>query len=223
MKRIIFTICVINCFVFGIIKLNAQNKLYQNEFPLEDVTLLEGLFKHARDLNIEVLLKYDVDRLLAPYRKEAGLPEKAECYPNWAGLDGHVGGHYLSAMAMNYIATGNQECKKRMEYMLSELKECQEANAINNSDWGLVMLAVFLIVKIYGRLLKRAILASIVLAGHRFIICIKCMLGCVMPGYMLTMKKQKQCSLNFVIGVLTSFPTYPMNKCKQYLTRNMGG
>jgi DUF1680 family protein len=136
MKRIIFTICVINCFVFGIIKLNAQNKLYQNEFPLEDVTLLEGLFKHARDLNIEVLLKYDVDRLLAPYRKEAGLPEKAECYPNWAGLDGHVGGHYLSAMAMNYIATGNQECKKRMEYMLSELKECQEANAINNSDWG---------------------------------------------------------------------------------------
>ncbi|RQW05322.1 hypothetical protein EH223_05255, partial [candidate division KSB1 bacterium] len=57
----------------------AQNKLYPNEFPLGDVALLDGPFKHARDLNIEVLLKYDVDRLLAPYRKEAGLPQKAEC------------------------------------------------------------------------------------------------------------------------------------------------
>lgn len=114
----------------------AQNKLYPNEFPLGDVTLLVGPFKHARDLNIEVLLKYDVDRLLAPYRKEAGLPPKAECYPNWEGLDGHVGGHYLSAMAMNYAATGNVECKRRMVYMLAELKECQEANATNNSAWG---------------------------------------------------------------------------------------
>ena len=116
--------------------MQAQEKLYSNEFPISDVMLLEGPFKHARDLNIEVLLKYDVDRLMAPYRKEAGLPEKAKCYPNWDGLDGHVGGHYLSAMAINYAATGNAECKKRMEYMLTELKECQEANAINNPDWG---------------------------------------------------------------------------------------
>jgi len=124
-------------FIFESISLNAQDKLYPNEFPLKDIILLEGPFKHARDLNIEVLLKYDVDRLLAPYRKEAGLPEKAECYPNWAGLDGHIGGHYLSAMAMNYAATGNEACKERMEYMLSELKECQEANAVNNSEWGI--------------------------------------------------------------------------------------
>ena len=110
----------------------SQEKLYPNEFPLEDVTLLEGLFKHARDLNIEVLLKYDVDRFMAPYRKEAGLKPKAPSYPNWEGLDGHVGGHYLSAMAMNYAATGNKECKKRMDYMISEIKECQEANAMNN-------------------------------------------------------------------------------------------
>ena len=114
----------------------SQEKLYPNEFPLEDVTLLEGLFKHARDLNIEVLLKYDVDRFMAPYRKEAGLKPKAPSYPNWEGLDGHVGGHYLSAMAMNYAATGNKECKKRMDYMISEIKECQEANAMNNKEWG---------------------------------------------------------------------------------------
>ncbi|MBN2012218.1 glycoside hydrolase family 127 protein [candidate division KSB1 bacterium] len=135
MKNITFFI-TIYCF-FGLINLNAQDKLYSNEFPLGDVQLLDGPFKHARDLNIEVLLKYDVDRLLAPYRKEAGLSQKAECYPNWDGLDGHVGGHYLTAMAMNYAATGNKECRKRMEYMIAELKACQEANAVNNPEWGI--------------------------------------------------------------------------------------
>jgi len=117
-------------------RVQAQGKFYPNEFPLSDVKLLDGPFKHARDLNIEVLLKYDVDRLLSPYRKEAGLPEKTKSYPNWEGLDGHVGGHYLSAMAINYAATGNAECKKRMDQMISELEACQDANSKNNPDWG---------------------------------------------------------------------------------------
>jgi len=129
----------ISAFIFCLFladKVQSQDKLYHNEFTLGDVTLLDGPFKQSRDLNIEVLLKYDVDRLLAPYRKEAGLPEKAKCYPNWEGLDGHVGGHYLSAMAMNYAATGNAECKKRMDQMISELKACQDANSKNNPVWG---------------------------------------------------------------------------------------
>lgn len=116
--------------------IQAQEKLYHNEFPLADVVLLEGPLKQARDLNLKVLLQYDVDRLLAPYRKEAGLPVKAETYPNWDGLDGHIAGHYLSAMAINFAATGNKECRERMEYMLTELRECLKANEINNAEWG---------------------------------------------------------------------------------------
>ena len=114
---------------------NAQDKLYADEFPLGDVTLLDGPLKKARDLNIETLLKYDVDRLLAPYRKEAGLEPRAKTYPNWDGLDGHVGGHYLTAMAMN-AATGNEECRRRMEYMITELQLCADANVKNHPDWG---------------------------------------------------------------------------------------
>ena len=114
---------------------NAQNMLYNNEFPLGDVTLLDGPLKKARDLNIKTLLQYDCDRLLAPYRKEAGLEPKAPTYPNWDGLDGHVGGHYLTAMAMN-AATGNEECRRRMEYMISELQECADANVRNHPEWG---------------------------------------------------------------------------------------
>ena len=134
MKKI--RVAILLCVLISCNLTQAQDKLYENEFPLSDVKLLDGPFKHARDLNIEVLLKYNVDRLLAPYRSVAGLPQKAESYPNWSGLDGHVAGHYLSAMAMNYAATGNKECKSRMEYMLSELKETQEANAVNNAEWG---------------------------------------------------------------------------------------
>lgn len=134
--RVSVLITALTVFILFTNRLEAQDKLYPNEFPLKDVTLLDGPFKHSRDLNIEVLLQYDVDRLLAPYRKEAGLPEKAKSYPNWDGLDGHVAGHYLSAMAINYAATGNNECKKRMDYMLSELKACLEANANHNAEWG---------------------------------------------------------------------------------------
>lgn len=112
----------------------AQDKLYKDEFPLGDITLLDGPLKHARDLNVQVLLKYDCDRMLAPYRKEAGLQPRKLSYPNWDGLDGHVGGHYLSALAIN-AATGNEECRKRMEYMISELQLVLEANNQRHEAW----------------------------------------------------------------------------------------
>ncbi len=113
----------------------AQDKLYTNEFALGDITLLDGPLRHARDLNIKTLLQYDSDRLLAPYRKEAGLEPKAKSYPNWDGLDGHVGGHYLTAMAIN-AATGSEECRRRMDYFIGELQQCADANARNHPAWG---------------------------------------------------------------------------------------
>ena len=112
----------------------AQDKLYKDEFPLGDITLLDGPLKHARDLNVQVLLKYDCDRMLAPYRKEAGLQPRKPSYPNWDGLDGHVGGHYLAALAIN-AATGNEECRKRMEYMISELQLVLDANNQRPEAW----------------------------------------------------------------------------------------
>ncbi len=116
--------------------IHAQDKLYPNEFPLGDVTLQDIWFKHARDLNIKTLLKYNVNRLLAGYRKEAGLAAKDSSFKNWDGLDGHIAGHYLSALAMNVAATNNAECKKKMQYMIAELKACQDANSKNHAGWG---------------------------------------------------------------------------------------
>jgi len=115
--------------------IQAQDRLYADEFSLGDVTLLGGPLKKACDLNIKTLLQYDCDRLLAPYLKEAGLTPKAKSYPNWDGLDGHVGGHYLTAMAIN-AAMGDNACKERMEYFISELQACADANAKNHPEWG---------------------------------------------------------------------------------------
>ena len=108
--------------------MSAQQQSHVKLFPLNEITLLDSPFKKACDLNIKVLLSYDIDRLLAPYLKEAGLQPKGESYPNWDGLDGHVGGHYLSALAITYASTGNDSCKARLDYMISELKRCQDAN-----------------------------------------------------------------------------------------------
>lgn len=137
MKAMAKSLLIVTLFLLSV-SLNAQDKLYPNTFPLSDVRLLDGPFKHTMDLNIETLLKYDTDRFLAPYRKEAGLSKKAENYGNWEsdGLDGHIAGHYLTAMAMHWVATGNQECYKRMQYMVAEFKACQDANSEKYSDWG---------------------------------------------------------------------------------------
>ena len=131
MKRTLVTMLMTAAVVAG----HAQEKLYADEFPLGDVTLLDGPLKRARDLNIKTLLQYDCDRLLAPYLKEAGLTPKGQSYRNWDGLDGHVGGHYLTAMAIN-AATGSKECQERMNYFTSELQRCADANAKNHPDWG---------------------------------------------------------------------------------------
>jgi DUF1680 family protein len=47
-----------------------------------------------------------------------------------------VGGHYLTAMAIN-AATGDEECRRRMEYIISEITECAEANKKNHPEWGI--------------------------------------------------------------------------------------
>ena len=99
-------------------------------FPLGEVRLLDSPFKQAQERDLQYMLKLDPDRLLAPFRREAGLSPKAESYGNWesTGLDGHTAGHYLSALAFMYASTGDPELLKRLNYMVAELAECQKAN-----------------------------------------------------------------------------------------------
>lgn len=99
-------------------------------FPLSAVELTESPFRAAQQTDLQYILAMSPDRLLAPYRREAGLPPRASSYGNWenTGLDGHIGGHYLSALAYMYAATGNAEVGRRLTYMVDELALCQQRN-----------------------------------------------------------------------------------------------
>ncbi len=125
----------------------AQSEIYPQHFDLSEVTLLNGPMKTMMETNDELLLKYDADRLMTPFIRQAGLSknpsskyngweEKHPNFPNWGGdagfdLSGHVGGHYVSALALAYAATNDANMKARMkeklDYCLNIMKDCQDA------------------------------------------------------------------------------------------------
>lgn len=107
----------------------AQNRQQVSYFPLQDVKLLESPFLQAQQTDLHYILSMNPDRLLAPFLREAGLTPKAPSYTNWenTGLDGHIGGHYLSALSMMYAATGDTAVYNRLNYMLNELHRAQQA------------------------------------------------------------------------------------------------
>ena len=126
--------------------IKAQSQLYPQHFDLEEVTLLDGPMKTAMDKNIEVLMQYDVNRLLTPFVRQSGLSSKSGSkyygwvnkYPsfsNWGlsswSLEGHVGGHYLTALALAYAACHDTDTrtalKERLDYALEVMKDCQDA------------------------------------------------------------------------------------------------
>lgn len=96
---------------------------------LADVDLGPGVFRSAQDRVRETLLGLSVDRLLAPFRREAGLPPRAESYGGWesTGLDGHTAGHVLSALSTSAEATGDGDVRSRAEELVAGLRECQVA------------------------------------------------------------------------------------------------
>ena len=55
------------------------------------------------------LLSLSADRLLSRFRAECGLTPKAPAYGGWEGegVAGQSLGHYLSACALMYAATGD--------------------------------------------------------------------------------------------------------------------
>lgn len=98
-------------------------------FAPAQVRLLDGPFRTAQELDARWLLRLNPDRLLAPYRREAGLPLKAPVYEGWESMSisGHSLGHYLSACARLHQALGDPEFRRRVDYIVQELAACQEA------------------------------------------------------------------------------------------------
>lgn len=110
----------------GCVNVLAMNKKCE-AFSISDVKVTSPTILHVQMLAKDYILGIDADRLLAPYYKEAGLAKVAENYTNWenTGLDGHIGGHYLSALSYMYAATGDERLKERLDYMVAHLAMAQ--------------------------------------------------------------------------------------------------
>jgi DUF1680 family protein len=98
-------------------------------FSLGDVRLLDSPFKDAMERNARYLLSIEPDRLLHNTREFAGFAPKGELYGGWErlGIAGHTLGHYLTAISQQYAATGDERFRKRIDYIVSEMAECQVA------------------------------------------------------------------------------------------------
>ncbi|HEY7086785.1 MAG TPA: beta-L-arabinofuranosidase domain-containing protein [Tepidisphaeraceae bacterium] len=104
-------------------------------FDLKQVRLLDGPFLDAQRRDQKYLLMLEPDRMLHNFRTNAGLEPKAPVYGGWESVEtwadirahGHTLGHYLTACALMYASTGDQQFKQRCDYIVGELGECQAA------------------------------------------------------------------------------------------------
>lgn len=99
-------------------------------FPIKNVRLLPGAFSAAAESNRKYLKSLPTDRLLHTFRLSAGLPSSAEPLGDWEKPDcelrGHfAGGHYLSACALAFATSGDEELKHNGDLMVAELAKCQ--------------------------------------------------------------------------------------------------
>ncbi len=123
------SIYILAIFVFFSCSKEKQ-PVHMQSFDIADVKITDGQFLKAQQSGLNYILELDMDRLLAPFLREAGIKPLKESYGNWenSGLDGHIGGHYLSALSFMYAATGKQELLDRVNYMINWLDTCQQKN-----------------------------------------------------------------------------------------------
>jgi uncharacterized protein len=99
-------------------------------FPMKNVRLQPGALSAAAEANRRYLKTLPPDRLLHTFRLTAGLPSSAEPLGDWEKPDcelrGHfAGGHYLSACALAFASSGDEELKHNGDLMVAELAKCQ--------------------------------------------------------------------------------------------------
>lgn len=122
-------------------------------FPLASVKLGESVFTRALEQHLVLYRAYSVDKILAVFRRNAGLstsgatppggweeygpnPEPQRWGPqeytrgqNTAGagglLRGHYAGHFLSGLSMAYASTGEVALLEKVNALVDGLEECR--------------------------------------------------------------------------------------------------
>lgn len=114
----------------GILPTAKPVQLQAQPFDLQNVRLLDGLFKDAMLRDRKYLHLLDADRLLHMFRVTAGLPSTAEPLGGWESPDfilrGAFIGHYLTSCALMYLTADDGVLKDKANYIVTELAKCQQ-------------------------------------------------------------------------------------------------
>lgn len=103
--------------------------------PLGSVKMTDPYCVNALRKEIDYLLAFDNDRVLAGFRKNAGISTSAEPYGGWERhlIGGHAMGHYFTALAQASVNPGISESErkqilKKLSDIIDGLAECQSEN-----------------------------------------------------------------------------------------------
>ncbi|MBR1404135.1 MAG: glycoside hydrolase family 127 protein [Treponema sp.] len=114
-------------FMAGVSAMNASNQVPTSPVPTK-ITLTDGtLFSTSQKTGLAYVLSYEPDRFLAPAYTALGKTPKALSYGGWESrqIQGHMLGHYLSALAGFYYQTESADAKKKLDYTVNCIKEIQ--------------------------------------------------------------------------------------------------
>ena len=110
---------------------NGFSEKIQYMNPGETVLAKTGWFYQALNDDCNYLKSLNTDQLLYNFRVAAGIDvHGAQQMSGWDApecmLRGHTTGHYLSALALCYRETNDEEILQRINYMIDSLAECQQ-------------------------------------------------------------------------------------------------
>ena len=104
----------------GVMTMNAHE-------PVRTALTKGSMFEQSQELGLRYVLAYNPDRFLSPAYTALGKTPKAPTYGGWESrqIQGHMLGHYLSALAGFYYQTGSAEAKEKLDYTVGCIKDIQ--------------------------------------------------------------------------------------------------
>jgi hypothetical protein len=100
-------------------------------FDMNRVRLLDGIEKRRMEADRRYLRSIDIDGLLWPFRRNAGLPTPGRPFGGWESPDSEIRGtftaHFLTACSLMVASTGDAALKTKADRVVDELAKCQTA------------------------------------------------------------------------------------------------
>lgn len=126
---------------------DVVKNVVSDSFDLSDISLDKigedgSILTQNRDRDLAYLKLLDNNRMLYNFYRTFGETDKIENVEPLGGWDepggllrGHSTGHYMSALALAYASTGDEEIKAKLDNMVSEMHRLQQKSKGNAADF----------------------------------------------------------------------------------------